>query len=121
MFRCRLFPGQSSQGYMDESKLIEITRPGDGQSLCRTCYWAHAQKGFRESQEAIFCMFGPMRKVPFRVRDCTDYMNRTLPTRDQMEKIALIIPTEPVRNKLGFSGVGFSNGSEEEDLIASME
>jgi hypothetical protein len=23
---------------------------------------------------------------PFRVRDCTDYMNRTLPTRDQMEK-----------------------------------
>jgi len=107
---------------MDESKLIEITRPGDGQSLCRTCYWAHAQKGFRESQEAIFCMFGPMRKVPFRVRDCTDYMNRTLPTRDQMEKIALIIPTEPVRKKLGFSGVGFSNGSEEEeDLIASME
>jgi hypothetical protein len=96
---------------MDESKLIEITRPGDGQSLCRTCYWAHAQKGFRESQEAIFCMFGPMRKVPFRVRDCTDYMNRTLPTRDQMEKIALIIPTEPVRKKLGFSGVGFSNGS----------
>jgi hypothetical protein len=52
-----------------------------------------------------------MRKVPFRVRDCTDYMNRTLPTRDQMEKIALIIPTEPVRKKLGFSGVGFSNGS----------
>ena len=112
---------QSGQSHMDESKLIEITRPGDGQSLCRTCYWAHAQKGFRESQEAIFCMFGPMRKVPFRVRDCTDYMNRTLPTRDQMEKIALIIPTEPVRKKLGFSGVGFSNGSEEEDLIASME
>ena len=86
---------------MDKTKLIEITRPGDGQSLCRTCYWAHAQKGFRESEEAIFCMFGPMRKVPFRVRDCTDYMNRTLPTRDQMEKIALIIPTEPARKKLG--------------------
>ena len=60
---------QLGQSHMDESKLIEITRPGDGQSLCRTCYWAHAQKGFRESQEAIFCMFGPMRKVPFRVRD----------------------------------------------------
>jgi len=121
MFRCRLFPGQSSHGYMDESKLIEITRPGDGQSLCRTCYWAHAQKGFRESEEAIFCMFGPMRKVPFRVRDCTDYMNRTLPTRDQMEKIALIIPTELARKNLGFSGPGFSNDSEEEGLIASME
>ena len=106
---------------MDESKLIEITRPGDGQSLCRTCYWAHAQKGFRESEEAIFCMFGPMRKVPFRVRDCTDYMNRTLPTRDQMEKIALIIPTEPARKKLGFSGIGFGAGLEKEELIVHTE
>ena len=66
-------------------------------------------------------MFGPMRKVPFRVRDCTDYLNRTLPTRRQMEEIALIIPTEPVRKKMGFSGLGFSNGSEEEDLIAPLE
>ena len=106
---------------MDEKKFIEITRPGDGQSLCRTCYWAHAQKGFRESEEAIFCMFGPMRKVPFRVRNCTDYMNRKLPTRDQMEKIALIIPTEPVRKKLGFSRVGSSHISEEEDLIKGTE
>ena len=106
---------------MDESKLIEITRPGDGQSLCRTCYWAHAQKGFRESEEAIFCMFGPMRQVPFPVRDCTDYLNRTLPTRRQMEEIALILPTEPARKKLGFSRVGFSNGLEEEDLISRME
>lgn len=106
---------------MDESKLIEITRPGDGQSLCRTCYWAHAQKGFRESEETNFCMFGPLRKVPFPVRDCTDYMNRKLPTRDQMEKIALIIPKEPVRKKLGFSGVGLSKGSDEEDVIAGTE
>jgi hypothetical protein len=62
-----------------------------------------------------------MRKVPFRVRDCTDYMNRTLPTRRQMEEIALIIPTEPARKKTGFSGVGVSNGSEGEDLITHME
>src|SRR5262245_47626093 len=120
MFRCRLFPGQGLR-IMDESKLIEITRPGDGQSLCRTCYWAHAQKGFRESEEAIFCMFGPLRKVPFPVRDYTDYMNRALPTRAQMEKIALIIPTQPARKKLGFSRVGFSNGSEEGDLITPLE
>lgn len=106
---------------MDESKLIEITRPGDGQSLCRTCYWAHAQKGFRESEELIFCAFGPMRKVPFRVRDCTDYMNRTLPTRDQMERIALIIPTEPARKRAGFPGIGFSNSAEEEEDTANAE
>jgi hypothetical protein len=106
---------------MEESKLIAITRPSDGQSLCRTCYWAHVQKGFRESEESVFCMFGPMRKVAFKVRDCTDYMNRTLPTRVEMEKIALIIPAEPARRKLGFSGIGFNTGSEEDDVIAVME
>lgn len=100
---------------MDESKLITITKPCNGESLCRTCYWAHAQKGFRESEEIIFCMFGPMRKVPFRVRDCTDYLNRVLPTRAQMERIALIIPTQPARKKTGFSSVGFSDGSGEND------
>ena len=106
---------------MEERELIEITRPGDGQSLCRTCYWAHAQKGFRESEETIFCMFGPMRKLPFRVRDCTDYMNRTLPTRNQMEKIALIIPTEPARKKVGFSGIGSDDDLEETEAIATVE
>ena len=66
-------------------------------------------------------MFGPMRKVQFKVRDCTDYMNRTLPTRRQMEDIALIIPTEPARRRAGFNGVGFSNESEEEDVVVNME
>lgn len=106
---------------MEESKLISIMRPGDGQSLCRTCYWAHAQKGFRESEETIFCLFGPMRKVQFKVRDCTDYMNRTLPTRDQMEKIALIIQTEPARRRAGFSRIGINNEAEEEDVIVNIE
>ena len=104
---------------MDDGKLIKITRPSDGESLCRTCYWAHAQKGFRESEEAIFCMFGPMRKVPFRVRDCTDYLSRILPTRAQMERIALIIPTEPARKKTGFSGMGFAEDLEEDEEIAA--
>jgi hypothetical protein len=106
---------------MDESKLITITRPGDNQSLCRSCYWAHAQKGFRDSEETIFCMFGPMRKVQFKVCDCTDYLNRTLPTRDQMEKIALIIPNEPARKRTGFAGVGFSNESDDEKMMVNME
>jgi hypothetical protein len=100
---------------MEESKLIAISKPTNGESLCRTCYWAHAQKGFRESEETTFCMFGPMRKIAFRVRDCTDYLNRVLPTRADMERIALIIPTEPVRKKVGFSGVDLGNDSEEHE------
>lgn len=87
---------------MDEQQLIGLTKPADGQSLCCSCYWSHIQKGYRESEENVFCCFGPMRRVRFKVRDCTDYFNRTLPTRQQMEKIALIIPVNARRKPMGF-------------------
>ena len=104
--------------YMDQSTLIVITRPADGESLCRTCYWAHSQKGYRESEDVTFCCYGPMRRVRFKVRDCTDYLNRTLPTRKEMEDIALIIPTQPKRKIGGFSGIGFATESDEEETVA---
>src|SRR5947209_19816071 len=76
---------------MDEDRLIQVTNPSDGQSLCRTCYWVHMQKGYRESEEAVFCNYGwRLRRVPFKVCDCTDYQNRTMPNRKEMEDIALI-------------------------------
>jgi len=108
---------------MDERKLITLTRPGDGQSLCRTCYWAHAQKGFRESEDLVFCAFGPeLRRIPFPVRDCTDFLNRTLPTRRQMEEIALLIPNQPARKRVGFEGIGFAaNADDEDEVSAHME
>jgi hypothetical protein len=106
---------------MEENTLMAITKPRDGDSLCRTCYWAHAQKGFRESEEIIFCAFGPLRRLPFKVRDCTDYLNRTLPTRRQMEEIALIIPTDPARRPAGFAGRRCEKGWEEQGVASKME
>lgn len=88
---------------MDNRQLLVITKPADGESLCRTCYWAHAQRGYRESEEVTFCCFAEMRRVPFKVRDCTDYFNRTLPSRKHMEEIALIIPVQPRRKPAGFA------------------
>jgi hypothetical protein len=79
----------------------------DEESLCRACYWAHIQKGFRESEEAVFCCFSKFRPVPFKVADCTDFSNKNVPTREQMENIALIIPTKPARKRAGFKGTGF--------------
>lgn len=78
----------------------------EGESLCRACYWAHIQKGFRESEAAVYCCFGKFRAVPFEVADCTHFSNRTVPSRQQMENIALIIPTEPARKRAGFRGKG---------------
>ena len=82
------------------------------ESLCRSCYWAHIQRGFRESEESVFCCFSKFRPVPFKVADCTDFSNKTVPTREQMESIALIIPTKPARKPAGFPGIGFASEDE---------
>jgi hypothetical protein len=97
----------------------------DEESLCRACYWAHIQKGFRESEEAVYCCFSRFRAVPFKVADCTDFSNKNVPTREQMEKIALIIPAKPARKASGFAGTGFADegepGETDEDLVLVTE
>jgi hypothetical protein len=88
----------------------------DERSLCHACYWSHIQKGFRESEEAVFCCFSKFRPVSFKVADCTDFSNKNVLTREQMENIALIIPTKPVRKPSGFAGIGFSGREEQQDV-----
>jgi hypothetical protein len=123
MFRCRLFPGQSSQGYMDESN---SSRSRDQVMVNRSVEPATGRmpkKGSVRARRRSSACSGQCARCRFgsATARTNGYMNRTLPALDQMEKIALLIPTEPARKKLGFSGVGFSNGSEEDDLIAQME
>jgi hypothetical protein len=86
--------------------------PLDGESLCATCAYAHIQRGYRESEEDVFCSYGQFRSVRFKVRECTDYCDRTVPTRWEMEKLALVIPTAPTRKPGGFRGLGFSSPNE---------
>jgi hypothetical protein len=101
----------------------------EGESLCRSCRSAHIQLGFRESEEAIFCNYGPLRPVRFKVAECTDYENRTVPYRWELEKMALLINVEPARKRMGFNGAGFAARSEDhaqdededEDDISTME
>jgi len=97
----------------------------DERSLCHACYWAHIQRGFRESEEAVYCCFSKFREVPFKVADCTDFSNKNLPTRAQMEDIALIIPTKPARKPSGFAGTGFApaaaDESEDEEVCVMDE
>jgi hypothetical protein len=93
----------------------------DEESLCRACYWAHIQKGFRESEEAVFCCFSKFRPVPFKVADCTDFSNKNVPTREQMERMALIIPTKPARRASGFGGICFAGEEEQEESPSVTE
>jgi hypothetical protein len=100
----------------------------EGDSLCRSCRSAHIQKGFRESEEAIFCTFGRFRAVPFKVAECTDYENRSVPYRWELEKMALLINVDPARKRAGFKvGTGSvahvddEDEEEDEDFACAME
>jgi len=50
-------------------------------SLCTTCTWAHIVTGFRESELVVICMeVNPNLTVPFKVKDCTNYLDRNRPS-----------------------------------------
>jgi len=81
-------------------------------------------RGFRESQEVIICDYvDPCREVTFAVCECNHYRSSSTPSPQQMEDIALIIPTEPARKPAGFAGVGsgkLAEGAPDEEVSALL-
>ena len=73
-------------------------------SLCSSCRYATIAKGARLRDEIVSCarMSFPRRFIPFPVHSCTDYSNRAHPSLYQMEEIAWVLRTNPVRNRVGF-------------------
>ncbi len=105
---------------------IQGAPPQNGESLCQTCRYAHIQRGFRESEETVFCGYNDagLRPIKFRVAACTDYTNRTVPNRWELEQMALLINVPAARKKSGFGvGAGFAQQEEvdEEESAAVTE
>src|SRR5579872_191017 len=105
---------------------IKWALPPEGETLCRTCRHAHIQRGFRESEEKIFCGFGtPLRTIPFKVAECTDFADRGVPERWEMERMALLIQVPQARKTAGFRPrVGFTtqdDSEDEEESVSTME
>ena len=95
---------------------IRNGRPQLTESLCNSCYWAHIQRGFAESEEVILCAFlRPARLVPFKVSQCTDYNDKRVPSKTDMEEIAWIIRTKDVNRPVGFTQKETDDESEKED------
>ena len=67
--------------------------PMEAQSKCASCQHAHILRGFRESEEVVYCTFSYDRLllVPFKVYECSNHMDRTRPTWKQMEDLAIDI------------------------------
>jgi hypothetical protein len=102
---------------------IQGAPPEDGESLCRTCRYAHIQRGFRGSEETVFCGYSEvvLRPVKFKVAACTDYTNRNLPARWELEQMALLINVPPARRKTGFRQDRGAVAEDDEESVSWAE
>jgi hypothetical protein len=81
---------------------------------------AHSER-YRASEEAVFCCFSRFRAVPFKVADCTDFSHKNVPTRKEMEDLALIIPVPPARKPAGFAGAVEDGADVDDEIVAASE
>ena len=72
-------------------------------TLCRTCSYGHIIKGFRATEEEVFCRYFYLeREIHFPVSECTFYEDRRLASKREMEEIAWILRTDSPRRHVGF-------------------
>jgi len=73
-------------------------------SMCTTCKHAHLLKGYRESEEMVYCAYvwERMFPVPFKVRECSNYEDENTPTWKQMEELAIEIRPSKTNKSAGF-------------------
>ncbi len=97
--------------------------PLHGESKCQTCVNALVKRGFRESEEEVVCQASyPDRRVPFRVRECSAYLETKRQTLKQMEDIAWLLAPRGSKRQAGFVPAGeFRNDEDEIELILDKE
>ena len=79
--------------------------PVGEQSKCASCTHAHILRGFRESEEIVYCNFNfdQLLVVPFKVRECSNYTDKHRPTWEQMQDLAIEIrPPVSLAKPAGF-------------------
>lgn len=95
--------------------------PLHGPSLCETCSYAHIEKGYRVSEEAVFCRMNyPMHRVRFTVRECTGYTDKNRQDLSAMERIAFVLEPRGGKRVAGFVRAGAS-AKDEDDLELILE
>jgi hypothetical protein len=78
--------------------------PLHGAPLCETCLYAHIERGFRESEELVLCAaHEPVHRVPFRVRECSRYLDKTRESLYHMKEIAWLLEPRGPKRKAGFA------------------
>lgn len=92
--------------------------PVGTQSVCGTCEYAQIMRGFRESEEIVYCTYAnPTILVPFPLRECTNHADKNRPSWEQMEKLAIELRPSGSLKPVGFnrSSAGFVTEPDVED------
>jgi hypothetical protein len=77
--------------------------PSGWASLCTTCTWAHIVSGFRESELVVICAeVVPNFTLPFKVKECTKYLDRNRPSYAAMTKLAIHVGPSSTLKPVGF-------------------
>ena len=92
--------------------------PIEANSKCESCMHAHIMRGYRESEEIVYCTvpYGPPLRVPFKVYECSNHLDRNRPTWKQMEDLAIDIQPLSSSKAAGFRKAGF--GIDDTDVSA---
>lgn len=97
--------------------------PSGGETLCRTCSRGHIIKGYRATEEEVYCrQFYIEREIRFVVSECTFYEDRRLASKAEMEEIAWFLTTRKPGRTVGFiSAAQFRAEQEEASAPAATE
>lgn len=58
-------------------------------SLCTTCSHAHIVEGYRESEVLNLCTYDRGLMISFKVKSCSNHLDRTRPSWSEMQKLAI--------------------------------
>lgn len=77
--------------------------PLHSETLCRTCTRGHIIKGFRATEEEVYCRtFYIEREIRFPVCECSFYEDKRLASLSDMEEIAWFLTTRKPGRSVGF-------------------
>lgn len=80
--------------------------PVGNESRCDSCVYSRIIRGYSQSEEITLCdrLFEPIR-IPFPVRDCTDYLDKRLPCVEDLEDVAWLLRSKSAGKNAGFVSV----------------
>ena len=103
---------------MDLRKVYGGTAIGQD-SRCDSCVFARVIRGYSESECITLCdrLYEAIR-IPFKVRECSDYIDKRLPRIEHLEDIAWIMRSKSAGHRAGFNPVSVADTADASDTAA---